>query len=132
MLVSPYLNDEARPKLPDEPHRRCRVNSNALTGGSAINGYTYQDVRDHCASQRQDKQKARLPYRLRCSRLNSGDRFRARSRYFTDSGIIGSKIFVNRLWQQLKTDDDNPHRVPIRITGLDDLFSLKRLSENIL
>jgi hypothetical protein len=36
--------DEARPKLPGEPHRRCRVNSNPLTG-SAINGYTYQDVR---------------------------------------------------------------------------------------
>jgi hypothetical protein len=40
-LAAPDRSDEARPKLPDEPHRRCRVNSNPLKG-SAINGYTYQ------------------------------------------------------------------------------------------
>jgi len=63
---------------------------------------------------------------------NRVDRFRARTRYFTDSGIIGSKRFVNRLWQRLKSDDDNPCKIPTRIGGLDGLFSLKRLSENII
>ena len=33
------------------------------------------------------------------------DRFLSRTRYFTDSGIIGSKEFVMELWQKLKTKD---------------------------
>lgn len=37
-------------------------------------------------------------------------RFLARTRYFTDSGIIGSKEFVRNLWQKLKLDDDNPNK----------------------
>jgi REP element-mobilizing transposase RayT len=57
------------------------------------------------------------------------DRFRARTRYFTDSGIIGSKDFVSNLWQKLKSEEDNPNKLPTRIGGLGGLFSLKRLSE---
>ena len=60
------------------------------------------------------------------------DRFLARTRYFTDSGIIGSKEFVSSLWQKLKSDEDNPNKSPTRIAGLESLYSLKRLSENIL
>jgi REP element-mobilizing transposase RayT len=58
------------------------------------------------------------------------DRFLSRTRYFTDSGIIGSKEFVCHLWQKLKTDEDNPDKQPVRIPGLEPMFSLKRLSEN--
>ena len=58
-------------------------------------------------------------------------RFLSRTRYFTDSGIIGSKVFVSNLWQKLKTDDDNPDKLPTRVAGLGGLYSLKRLSEHI-
>ncbi|OEU64073.1 MAG: hypothetical protein BBJ57_09945 [Desulfobacterales bacterium PC51MH44] len=60
------------------------------------------------------------------------DRFLARTRYFTDSGIIGSKEFVSSLWQKLKSYEDNPNKSPVRIAGLESLYSLKRLSEKIL
>ncbi len=60
------------------------------------------------------------------------ERFLARTRYFTDSGIIGSKQFVRDLWQLFKSPDDNPAKIPIHISGLKGLYSLKRLSNNIL
>ncbi len=59
------------------------------------------------------------------------DRFLLRTRYFTDSGIIGSKKFVEKLWQKLKTEEDNPGKSPTRVAGLDGFYSLKRLSEKI-
>jgi putative transposase len=59
------------------------------------------------------------------------DRFLSRTRYFTDSGIIGSKEFVMELWQRLKTEADNPDKSPTRVTGLDGFYSLKRLSGKI-
>jgi putative transposase len=59
------------------------------------------------------------------------DRFRARTRYFTDSGIIGSREFVRKLWENFKYADDNPNKAPTHIAGLKSLYSLKRLSENI-
>ncbi len=59
------------------------------------------------------------------------DRFLVRTRYFTDSGIIGSKEFVRKLWQKLKTEEDNPDKPPTRVAGLEGFYSLKRLSENI-
>ena len=58
------------------------------------------------------------------------DRFLSRTRYFTDSGIIGSKEFVRQFWLRLKADDDNPNKQPVRVAGLSGMFSLKRLSEN--
>lgn len=66
-----------------------------------------------------------------CS-ANRIDRFMARTRYFTDSGIIGSREFVRNLWEKLRQEEDNPDKIPIRVAGLDGLYSLKRLSENIL
>jgi hypothetical protein len=60
------------------------------------------------------------------------DRFLARTRYFTDSGIIGSKEFVRKLWHRLKSDADNPDKPPIRIAGIAGLYSLKRLRKNVL
>ncbi len=59
-------------------------------------------------------------------------RFRYRTRYFTDSGIIGSKEFVSTHYQRFKHLFLSKHeKKPKPIKGLDGLFSLKRLSEAI-
>jgi putative transposase len=57
------------------------------------------------------------------------DRFLSRTRYFTESGIIGSKEFVRQFWLKLKEDDDNPDKQPVSVSGLAGMFSLKRLIE---
>ena len=57
-------------------------------------------------------------------------RFRYRTRYFTDSGIIGSKAFVAEYYQRFKHLFHSKHeKKPKPIKGLDGIFSLKRLSE---
>ncbi|NOY70811.1 MAG: hypothetical protein GXP14_00290 [Gammaproteobacteria bacterium] len=56
-------------------------------------------------------------------------RFLSRTRHFTDSGIIGSREFVRTLWQALRSENDNPDKQPVKIFGLDGMFSLRRLSE---
>jgi putative transposase len=58
------------------------------------------------------------------------DRFLLRTRYFTDSGIIGSKAYVSSLY--LACTDHyaaKRERVPKRVIGLEGVYSLKRLSE---
>ena len=63
------------------------------------------------------------------SRIN---RFRYRTRYFTDSGIIGSKEFVFTNYQRFKHLFYSKHeKKPKPIKGLDGIYSLKRLSETI-
>jgi hypothetical protein len=58
------------------------------------------------------------------------DRFLLRTRYFTDSGIIGSKAYVSRLYRAFRGDDASVRdRVPKRVAGLEGVYSLKRLSE---
>ena len=60
------------------------------------------------------------------------DRFRYRTRYFTDSGIIGSKVFVDRVYRQFKDHFSSKHeKRPKGIAGLSGVYSLKRLSEAI-
>jgi putative transposase len=60
------------------------------------------------------------------------DRFRQRTRYFTDSGIIGSKEFVAGIYRQFKHHFQSRHeKKPKVVKGLDGIFSLKRLSESI-
>ena len=61
--------------------------------------------------------------------LTNIDRFRYKTRYFTDSGIIGTKGFVNRYYKQFK-DFFNPCRAkkPKKISGCDGIYSLKNLS----
>lgn len=59
-------------------------------------------------------------------------RFRHRTRYFTDSDIIGSKEFVAENYRRFKhllhsKQDEKPKL----IKGLDGIYSLKRLSESI-
>jgi len=57
-------------------------------------------------------------------------RFRYRTRYFTDSGIIGSKKFVSINYQRFKHLFYSKHeKKPKPIKGLDGMYSLKRLSE---
>ena len=59
-------------------------------------------------------------------------RFRYRTRYFTDSGIIGSKVFVSTNYQRFKHLFYSKHeKKPRPIKGLDGIYSLKRLSEAI-
>ena len=70
--------------------------------------------------------------RKRDFNLNEIDRFRYRTRYFTDSGIIGSKAFVDRVYHQFKRHFPSKHeKRPKVIRGLDGVYSLKRLSEAI-
>ena len=60
------------------------------------------------------------------------ERFRQRTRYFTDSGIIGAKAFVSRLYQRFKGHFiSKREKRPRTIQGLDGVYSLKRLSETL-
>jgi len=64
--------------------------------------------------------------------LTAIDRFKYRTRYFSDSGIIGSKEFVNRLYRQFKSYFGSRHdKEPRTIRGLEGVYSLKRLSETV-
>ena len=64
--------------------------------------------------------------------LSRSDRFKYRTRYFTDSGIIGSKEFVSENYQRFKNIFSSKHeKKPKPIKGLDGMYSLKRLSEVI-
>ncbi len=64
--------------------------------------------------------------------LSRSDRFRYRTRYFTDSGIIGSKAFVSKNYRRFKDLFNSKHeKKPKPIKGLSGVYSLKRLSEVI-
>jgi REP element-mobilizing transposase RayT len=70
--------------------------------------------------------------KVRGVELTTAERFRYRTRYFTDSGIIGTKDFVERIYVQFKDHFSSKHeKKPKDIKGLDGIFSLKRLSEAI-
>jgi REP element-mobilizing transposase RayT len=56
-------------------------------------------------------------------------RFMNRTRYFTDSGIIGTQAFVSDHYQQFKHIFQTKHeKKPKPIKGLDGIYSLKRLT----
>lgn len=58
------------------------------------------------------------------------EKFKYRSRYFSDSGIIGTKAFVAQHYQAFKNHFSSKHeKRPKAIQGLDGIYSLKRLSE---
>ena len=62
--------------------------------------------------------------------INRIDRFMYRSRYFTDSGIIGTKGFVSRNYRRFKDKFmSKREKIPKQVAGLDGIFSLKRLVE---
>ncbi len=62
--------------------------------------------------------------------ITRSDLFKQRTRYFTDSGIIGSKEFVQSTFQNFKNlFQSKNERVPKYVKGLDGMYSMKRLSE---
>jgi len=62
--------------------------------------------------------------------LSKVDVFRYRSRYFTDSGVIGTKEFVTDCWFKFKDNFNcRQEKKPRVIEGLDGVYSLKRLAE---
>ena len=70
--------------------------------------------------------------RKRDFEISRTDRFLYRTRYFTDSGIIGSREYVSVTYQQFKHLFQSKHeKKPKLVKGLDGVFSLKRLSESI-
>jgi REP element-mobilizing transposase RayT len=88
---------------------------------------------------RPDKMQARViddkvvaKERKRDFEISRISRFRYRTRYFTDSSIIGSKEFVAENYQRFKHLFHSKHeKKPKPINGLEGMYSLKRLSENI-
>ncbi|KXB09200.1 hypothetical protein AKJ60_00710 [candidate division MSBL1 archaeon SCGC-AAA385M11] len=65
--------------------------------------------------------------RRRKYKVSRVDRFRYRCRYFSDSGIIGSKAFVGEVFDQVKhllTSKDERKFTPVGIEGV---YSMKRL-----
>jgi REP element-mobilizing transposase RayT len=59
------------------------------------------------------------------------DRFRYRTRYFTDSGVIGSKEFVSMNYKRFKgVFMSKREKIPKPVAGLDGIYSLKRLAES--
>ncbi len=62
--------------------------------------------------------------------ISRADRFRYRTRYFTDSGIIGTKEFVTENSQRFKNVFmSKREKIPRAVSGLDGIYSLKRLVE---
>jgi hypothetical protein len=60
--------------------------------------------------------------------ISRADRFRYRTRYFTDSGIIGTKEFVSFNYQRFKSVFmSKREKIPRPVVGLDGVYSLKRL-----
>ena len=63
-------------------------------------------------------------------KINKVDRFRYRTRYFTDSGIIGTKEFVATNYHRFKDIFmSKREKIPKAVAGLDGIYSLKRLAE---
>jgi hypothetical protein len=61
--------------------------------------------------------------------LTPVDRLLSRTRYFTDSGVIGTKAFVSRCSQLFETHFSSRHtKRPRPIAGLPGVYALKRLS----
>jgi hypothetical protein len=70
--------------------------------------------------------------RSRDFRITRPMRFIYRTRYFTDSGIIGTKEFVSATYQRFKAIYPGVReKLPKAIAGLEGVYSLKRLSESI-
>ena len=63
-------------------------------------------------------------------KVSKVERFKYRTRYFTDSGIIGSKKFVSENYQKFKDYfQTKKEKKPFQINGLKEIYSMKTLSE---
>ena len=61
-------------------------------------------------------------------RLSRKDRLMYRSRYFTDSAVIGTRAFVQAGFERFRSAlNIRKDRQPKRIAGLEGMYSLKRL-----
>ena len=68
--------------------------------------------------------------RKKAFKITRVDRFQYRTRYFTDSGIIGTKEFVSTNYHRFKDMFMSKRdKIPKVIAGLDGIYSLKRLAE---
>ncbi|WP_217640388.1 transposase [Desulfoluna spongiiphila] len=57
-------------------------------------------------------------------------RFRYRTRYFTDSGVIGSRAFVEASYETFRDHFQTTRdKIPKRVTGIEGMYSLKRLAD---
>ncbi len=64
-------------------------------------------------------------------KITRAECFRYRTRYFTDSGVIGTKKFVMENYQRFRwCFESKKEKIPNPVKGLDGMFSLKRLSLN--
>ena len=58
-------------------------------------------------------------------------RFQYRTKYFTDSGIIGSKEFVTQIYDSIKHRlPSKREKVPQQVRGLEGIYSLKKFMED--
>ena len=62
--------------------------------------------------------------------ISTSEQFLYKTRYFTDSGIIGSKEFVKKYYDRFKSLFTSQDKEPKVVKGLNGIYSLKRLSEN--
>ena len=63
--------------------------------------------------------------------LTAVDRLRFKTRYFTDSGIIGTKSFVIQYYDMFKSNFGSKTKKPKKVTGFDEFYSLKRLANEL-
>ena len=65
-------------------------------------------------------------------KLTKIGRFRLRTRYFTDSGVLGTKEFVTNCYWRFQHHFTCKHeKKPRPIKGLEGIFSMKKLRENL-
>ena len=101
------------------------------TGGMEKTGSRRSEARD------QYKQKTAIDpsiidkERKNDFQLTRRDRFMYRTRYFSDSGIIGGKAFVSETYQKAKEAfKAKRDKIPKPVSGLPGIYSLKRLAES--
>ncbi len=135
-----------------EDYRWCSIGYHAQTGNKdnflsmnlGLMGYNEKDEKERFADYREylyekggleTEKGASINERIIAKergkkyKLTPVDRLRFRTRYFTDSGIIGTKAFVGRYYEEFKANfASDKNRKFKRVTGLDGVYSLKRLS----
>ena len=68
--------------------------------------------------------------RKRNFKLGRAERFRNRSRYFTEAGVIGSKEFVGEVFERVKhLLGSRDERKFTPVSGIDGVYSMKKLSK---
>ncbi|WP_321413566.1 transposase [uncultured Desulfobacter sp.] len=94
-------------------------------------GYIYEAGAVNTSEKEQDVIEERIieTERKKEYKITRIDRFKNRTRYFTDSGIIGSKAFVSKTYAYFKRPGKTNQKNPRQVAGLNGIYSLKRLTE---